>query len=151
MLTHNPQRFGPGLEPVIAGLAELHGETWKRAPDPALLELCRLRVAALLGARDLDSGARPGTAVDVDPDKVAALDDWPRSALFDERERAFLDFTEQFVTSVRDISDDQIEALCAHDDEASVCAFVAALYVLELTQRTALVAGVVLNPEEVTS
>jgi alkylhydroperoxidase family enzyme len=149
MLTDQPQRFGEDLEPVISGLGDLHGELWERVPDPDLLELCRLRVAALLGARDGGVGARPGGDLAIDADKLAALDDWAESPLFDARERAYLDFTEQFVTSVSEITDAQVEALREYDDQMSVRIFVAALYVLELSQRAAIVSDVVLNPQEV--
>jgi alkylhydroperoxidase family enzyme len=89
-------------------------------------------------------------AAALDEGKVGALGDWESSPRFDARERAYLEFTEQFVTSVRQVDDDQVAALCAHDAPADVCGFIAALYVLELTQRVDLVSGAVLSEREVT-
>jgi alkylhydroperoxidase family enzyme len=132
----------------VSALDMLHRSIWELAPDPATLELCRLRIARLLGSVEaLRWRAEAVTGV-LDEDKVDALDEWESSARFDARERAYLDFTEQFVTSVRHIDDAQVAALCAHDTAADVCAFIDALYVLELTQRVDLVAAAVLREKE---
>ena len=138
------------LADVPAGGAELlalQATVWDTARDPQLLELCRLRVAALL--RDEDASqwrSPPATAAGLDEGKVDALEDWRSSPLFDARERAYIDFTEQFVTSVRHVSDEQVAALCAHDDDESVREFVSALYALETIQRAALVSTTIFLP-----
>jgi hypothetical protein len=61
------------------------------------------------------------------------------------RERAYLDFTEQFVTSVGNISDTQVEALLAHDPPEDVYAFAGALYAAEMTRRAEIVSEAVLG------
>jgi alkylhydroperoxidase family enzyme len=133
----------------VRALEQLHESIWELAPDPVILELCRLRVASLLGSKTMLAW-RPPAAVarGLDEAKVAALGDWDSSALFDARERAYLAFTEQFVTSVRHIDDAQVAALCAHDAPTDVCAFIDALYVVELSQRVDLVSDAVMQGEE---
>ena len=135
---------------VVRNLDDVHAAVWSSAADPGLLELCRLRAAAMLGAADALAWRSP-VALDagLDEAKVAALDDWAAASCFDARERAYLDFTEQFVTSVSHVSDAQIAALCAHDSERDVATFISALYALEFTARLALVSTAVLRPGEV--
>jgi alkylhydroperoxidase family enzyme len=134
----------------VTALERLHDSVWALAPDPVMLEYCRLRVASLLGSEAMLRWRAPAAvARGLDETRVAALGDWDSSSLFDTRERAYLAFAEQFVTSVRHIDDAQVAALCAHDAPTEVCAFIDALYVLELTQRVDLVADAVLREEEV--
>jgi alkylhydroperoxidase family enzyme len=134
----------------VRALDRLHRSVWELTPDPVMLAFCRLRVASLLGSEEaLRWRAPAAVAGAMDESKVAALDDWDSCSLFDARERAYLGFTEQFVTSVRHIDDAQVAMLCSHDKPADVCAFIAALYVLELTQRVDLVADAVLSRQEV--
>jgi alkylhydroperoxidase family enzyme len=137
-------RLGELAGPAMRALDTLDASVWELAPDPAILELCRTRIAGMLGASDAQRRRTPAAAGVLEEEKVAALDDWETSPRFDQRERAYLEFTEQFVTSVRHLEDSQIDALCRHDSPADVCAFVAALYVLEITQRADLVSATVL-------
>ncbi len=66
--------------------------------DPVVLELCRLRVAQLVGC-DGELAVRSRPAVDgrLAEDAVAELASWPTAARFDDTTRACLGFTEQFV------------------------------------------------------
>ncbi len=135
---------------VLRNLDDVHAAAWESVSDPALLELCRLRAAAMLGASDALAWRSPiALAAGLDEAKVAALDDWADAPCFDAREHAYLDFTEQFVTSVSHVSDEQIAALCAHDAERDVATFITALYALEFTTRVALVSSAVLSGAEV--
>jgi alkylhydroperoxidase family enzyme len=112
----------------------------REVADRSLLELCRLRVAQLLHNAPVlrsDSSA-------VDPAKAESLGDWDRSPLFTPVERAHLAFTEQFVTSVGHVTREQVDALLEHAGADDVHSFVAALYVVELTQRLDMVARAVL-------
>ena len=93
---------------------------WRTAADPALLELCRIQVAALLG----DGPALEGE--------------------FDEAQRAHLDFAEQFVTHVAGITDADVDRLLQHDEPIDVYRFISALYVLEFSRRFELVTAAVL-------
>jgi alkylhydroperoxidase family enzyme len=96
--------------------------------DPPMLELCDLRVAALLGDEVGVTGAQPR-------EKVQALEEWPTSPLFSDAERAHLAFTEQFVTAVASVSDADVDALLAHAEPQEVFEFISALYVLEMRRR----------------
>lgn len=99
--------------------------------DPALLDLCRHRVAMLLG----DTGLVPRPAMSPDHRaKVADVAHWPTSELFDDRERACLAFTEQFVIDVAGMT----PSILAPVSEAlgdGVAVFVQALFLIDMTVR----------------
>lgn len=135
-------RFAPEVRDVIS---TLHGELWQ-ALDPEVLELCRLRIASLQA--DERESARPAPGAPVPPKKAAAIGDWPDSPLFNERERACLAFTEQFVGDVAGVSQGDIDALLAHFSPGEVQAFVSALLALDQHQRLALGLRMVLAPTE---
>jgi alkylhydroperoxidase family enzyme len=90
--------------------------------DPKIFGLCTERAFAMIEGDGTEPPAEEGS-----------------------RERAYLDFTEQFVTSVGDISDAQVEALLAHDSPEDVYAFAGALYAAEMTRRVAVVSSAVLG------
>jgi alkylhydroperoxidase family enzyme len=90
--------------------------------DAELLELCMGRIDAMLSGGE-----------------------WSEPGELGERERAYLDFAEQFSLSVGDIPEAQVEALLAFDSDEDVCRFVGALYPLELSRRVELVASEVLR------
>lgn len=125
----------------------LYRAGWQVA-DPVLLELCRLRVAALFGDRRA-SGFRSGAALDagLTEDKVAALDAWRTAAVFSERERACLAFAEQFVADAKRVTDDLVDALLAHLTPRQCYAFVRALWAVEATLRLGLVLDVDPDPD----
>ena len=68
-----------------------------------------------------------------------------RPAEVSDRESAYLDFTEQFVTSVGTVSDGQVDALLAEDSPEDVYAFAGALYAAEMTRRVEIVSRAVLG------
>jgi hypothetical protein len=134
------------LQPGPSAKLERANAVARESTDPALLELCRCLVVTLL-----DPGANPrssrGEAPEIEAAKLSALGNWANSAAFSPLERAALDYTEQFMTSVSTMSDDQVEALRAHLDDAAVYAFAAALYVIEMTERLRMVSGAVLGED----
>jgi len=117
-----------GMERLNRLLPELGEEAVKleqtawEVVDQDLLLLCRERVMAMLSGEGGE-----------DPEELSA------------RERAYLDFTEQFVFSVSSISDAQVDALLEHSSADEVNAFVYCLYVVEMTERVNIVAGKVLR------
>ena len=125
-------------------LERAHDVATATVPDPAVFELCRARLAELLG--------HPATAVDpvVQPEeaKRATLPDWRQSGAFTEKERAHLDFTEQYVMSVAALTDAQVDALLAHGSALEVHTFIVALYVTEFRMRLSLVASAVLGDDD---
>ena len=87
-------------------------EVAREQVDPKLFALCTDRAFAMIEGRQAE-----------------------RPAGLDDRESAYLDFTEQFVTSVGTISDAQVDALLAEDSPEDVYAFAGALYAAEMTRR----------------
>lgn len=138
------------LKPDCAnGLRELRASAWDGA-DPVILELCRLRVADLLGdttglARRTPHAIENG----LEEETVAALADWPDSPLFGEAERAHLAVAEQYVTAVAGIRQEDIDALLRHRDETEVYGFLAGLYLVEMEMRLRMTASAMLEATEV--
>lgn len=129
----------------FAAAVEVHRTMWERA-DPVLLELARLRIAQLLGA---PSSTRNELARErgLDEAKITALPRWPSSPLYDERERACLTVTEQFMVDVNGVSDAHVDELLEHMSTSECNAFVSALWAFEQMQRLCLVLGVEPPPE----
>lgn len=89
---------------------ELFMEDYQRALrnlDPTLAEICRLRVAAMVES-DFDQSVRYAPAIEagLTDEKIAQIPNYPTSELFSERERACLEFTEQWVIQSSSIDDD---------------------------------------------
>lgn len=112
---------------TLAALDAAHDAAW-RAVDTELLVLCRQRMAML-------RRHEPTLASMSDTD-LATLRRWPTSPVFDERQRAALEFTEQYLLDVASLDDAQVEALGAHLGDEGLVDFVHALLVIE--QRMAL-------------
>ncbi len=121
---------------VADNLADIHGLAWE-VVDPALLDLCRLRVAMLLGCRSeleiLNS--------DLSSEKIASLAQWPSSSLFNECEKSCLRFVEEFVVDVSSIPDSSAFAVRDHLGEEGFVNFVNALLVVEQRIRLQIVWG----------
>ncbi len=100
-----------------AALEAMLERAWEAAPAD-LLELCRRRIRELIGADVPAAGPPPP-----------------------ERYRSHLALTEQFVRSVSAVTDAQVEALRRPGADREVYEFVAALYVLDLSERFDLLAG----------
>jgi alkylhydroperoxidase family enzyme len=114
--------------------------------DPATLELCKLRIAALLdGGPDLEKTRTESYGPH--QEKVAALATWWTSELFSEPERAKIAFTEQFVVSVHSMTDDDVDALLEYFSEEEVYQFVSAIYALDATTRARIVARAVFGDD----
>ena len=109
----------------------------RAAMDPALLELCRLRIAGLLGD-DAEAAARPWGAVHAE--KVALLAEWPGADAFDDRDRAALALAEQFVLDVGGVVTGPL-AESAGVLGAEVGPLVQGLYLLDVGQRVQIVLG----------
>lgn len=128
-----PDRIRTAIPEAATSLDELNERAWASV-DPQLLELCRLRIAALLG--DAPGLAyRTPAAAGLDEAKVAALSSWWTSDGFTPAERARLAFTEQFVTSVSSMSDSDVAPLLVDDDGPGVYQFASAIYVIDMTTR----------------
>lgn len=100
------------LRPDLAAEhARLLDALWEHA-DPVLLELCRLRMAKLLGAATAQAERSPeAVAAGLDEQLVERLPSWPTDPAFTEAQRTALAFTEQFVIDHHGITDDHVSAL----------------------------------------
>lgn len=104
----------------------------KRLLDPVLLELVRLRVAQMHGARFPLASRRPeALAAGLDEAKVAQLDRWWQSPAFSDTERACLRFAEQFVLDAKATSDEQMRPVVAALGEKDTVALALALAIFD--------------------
>jgi AhpD family alkylhydroperoxidase len=96
----------PNLAAELRAFDEL---LWSGGPiDPALLELCRLRIAGLHGCAA--ERARRRTAL-VGDSKRVAVDRWRESDAFSERERAALALAEKFALEPHAATDADVAAV----------------------------------------
>lgn len=123
------------LRPDAARELDRVNEVAWNTVDPALLELIRLRMAWLVGARD-HAHAR---GIGLPEQKVRDLAAYSTSAEFSKVERDCLAFAEQFVMDVSQTSSEMRDTLAGHFGQDSVKDFVTAVYVVEFTQRLQLV------------
>ncbi len=94
----------------------------RRSPlDPVLRSLITVRVSQINGCRfcvDINSATlaqRAGSQA-----KVEALDAWPDSPLFDERERAALQYAEAMTDSSRRVTDPMVDRLRRFFDDDAI-------------------------------
>jgi alkylhydroperoxidase family enzyme len=116
-----------GLKPeVYESLRRTLMLTWQ-ITDSRLLDLCRLRVAQMVGARAEIAGAGEQLLMD--------LEDWPSSSAFSRRERAALSFAEQYHLDHKRITGEQREELARHLSRREVVNFVWALHMNDAYAR----------------
>ena len=118
---------------LFAAWREFAGLFWeKRLVDPVLLELCRLRIAQLHGARHPLSIRTPeARAAGLDEAKLATLAEWWKQPGFSDLERACLRFAEQFVLDAQAMSDEEARPVVAALGEAGTVAFIEALAIFD--------------------
>lgn len=123
-------------------LAGLIGAAWEEV-DPVLVELCRLRIATLLGyTAELERRSDRARAAGLTDAKIAALPSWPAAPGFSAAERSCLAVAEQFVIDANGVTEGQVAELCEHLGAAGCYAFVQAVSALETFQRACLTLGV---------
>lgn len=137
-------------QPAVAEhLADAHEQVWASL-DPVLLEMVRLRIAQLL-SNDAELAVRTpaATAAGFDDDLAAELSRWYSSPRFGPRERACLDFVEQWVVDVASVTDAQAAAVTDVLGAEGLASFAAAVLVLEQRQRLRLAWSKLFAPLEV--
>lgn len=116
---------------------------WDQA-DPVLLELCRLRMAKLMGAdAALAERSSPAVTAGLTEDLVDRLPAWPTDPDFTDAHRVALAFTEQLVIDHHGITDDHVDALAAHLGPDGVVVLTTALGVWDNQHRLDMALGVV--------
>jgi alkylhydroperoxidase family enzyme len=122
---------GSPLGDVHNEMAAAHSAAWG-AVDPVLLELCRVRIAMLLGCEAEVLARTPeAIAAGLDEQSLVALSNWPTSELFGERERAVLAFTEHYLLDVASLPDETAVAVRDQLGDAGLQNFVSALLIVE--------------------
>lgn len=117
---------------VVEQLDAAHDAAWAAVPAD-VLELCRLRVAQLLGCSAELAQRTEGCGV-VEA-TIAELPLWPTSSRFSARERACLAFCEQFVIDVATLDDSLAAAATDQLGAQGFVDFVSGLLVIEQRQR----------------
>jgi AhpD family alkylhydroperoxidase len=129
---HQERKYGQVLKPALlwgrvpklfVAIAALYGVVDRRGSplDPVLRSLVTVRVSQLNGCRfcvDINSAtlaARAGSMA-----KVAALEAWRESDLFDAREKAALEYAEAMTDSSRRVTDRMVERLRNFFDEEAI-------------------------------
>jgi alkylhydroperoxidase family enzyme len=133
------------LRPDLYGpFREFYAVFWRdRLVDPVVLELCRLRVAQLLGcASELHVRYDPAVRAGLTEEMVDELARWPTSEHFTDARRAALAFAEQFVIDPQGIKGAVRDELRAHFALPEVVAITEALALFDGFIRFRLVLGV---------
>jgi alkylhydroperoxidase family enzyme len=134
-----------GLRPVAyERFRELYGGLWDPAViDLRLLELCRLRIATIVGC-DGERAVRFSDAVDagVTEADVAALPAWPSSPRFSPAERAAIAYAEQYVMDPHELTDEHFATLHEHLDEPALATLSLAVAMFDALARFRLALGV---------
>ena len=132
---------GLASEPVEQ-LTALH-QVIDESVDPVIVELCRLRIAGLVGARSHVALRRPkATAAGLTEVKIAALANWPESPLFSTAERACLAFAELFCMGAYTVSEADVAAMLEHLSADECYALANGIWVMEAMARMTVVMGV---------
>ncbi len=130
------------LRPQACGLLVALNERVWQVSDPTLLELVRLRAAQLIGNPAALCVRCPYADADgASGAKILALPDYPSSPLFSPAERDTLAFTEQFLIDVGGTTAAARAELIAHFGAEGARGLVAAIYVVEFTQRLQMIAA----------
>jgi alkylhydroperoxidase family enzyme len=115
----------------------------KQLVDPVLLELCRLRIAALHGCEsELRVRYQPAQDAGLTEAKIAAIPDAADSPLFSEGERACIALAELFAIDPHAITDADAARVVAVLGDAGTVALVEALALFDGFIRFRLMLGV---------
>lgn len=136
----------PTLMALARAGADAFGYTATLRLDRALAQLVRLRVAQINNcAYCLNVHYQAAADVPVDPVKVRLLSAWWETTLFDEAERAALDYTER-LTRAADATAEQPfqvvhDELVRHFDSASIVELVGVVINMNIWTRLKLAEG----------
>lgn len=115
----------------------------RRLVEPVILELCRIRVAQILGCAAEERRRTPqAVAAGLDEELVAAVADWKGSPRLSDAQRACLRLAEGFVLDPHGVSDADAAAVAAHLPPKEMMALIEALAVFDGFTRFRLILGV---------
>jgi alkylhydroperoxidase family enzyme len=126
-----------------AALRDIDDALWAQdLVSPVVLEMCRLRIAQILGcAAALERRTPQATAAGLDETLVASLARWTAASGFDSRTRTCLEYAEQLLIDAQGVGDEQAQAVIAEIGEAGFLVLTYACGLFETTQRARLVLG----------
>lgn len=134
-----------GLTPTAyAAYRRLEEALWDRALlDPALVELCRLRVAQLVGCgAELTVRHDEARAAGLAEAKIDELRQWPTSSHYTDADRAVLNFTEKFVIDASSVDDDDCAAVRAQLSDPEIAALTTAVAMFDAMARFQVALGI---------
>jgi hypothetical protein len=96
-----------------AALRDVENAVWNQTlVSPSILELCRLRIAQILGCTVALEHRTPQALADRFDEALAdSLTSWPTSGCFDRRMRACLAYAEQLLVDAQEVSDELCSAV----------------------------------------
>ena len=126
-----------------AALRDVDDALWTQdLVSPVILEMCRLRVAQILGCTAAFERRTPeATAAGLDETLVASLARWTADPSFDSRTRACLEYAEQLLVDARGVDDEQARDVITEIGEGGFLVLTYACGLFETTQRARLVLG----------
>ena len=126
-----------------AALRDVEYAVWNQTlVSPILLELCRLRIAQILGCTVALEHRTPQALADRFDEAMAdSLTSWPNSGCFDRRARACLGYAEQLLVDAQEVSDELCGAVIDELGEGGFLVLTYACGLFETTQRARLVLG----------
>jgi len=114
-----------------------------RLLDPIVLELCRLRVAQVLGCESEERVRyAPARDAGLSEELVARLAGWPDDPVFTDAQRASLAFAEQFVVDPHGLDDEGRDAVIDHLGVSGLVALCEALALFDGFCRFRTILGV---------
>ncbi len=126
-----------GARPELAAAHERLMDTlWAGSVSPVTLELCRLRMATLLGSQVALTERTPAAlAAGLTEERIGRLSLWATDPSFTAEERACIAFAEQFVLDHDHISADDVHQLTELLTPEGVVTFTTALITWENQHR----------------
>jgi len=112
--------------------------------DASIIEMCRLRIATLLGC-DATTVQGSHDRASLSAGKLAALPLYPTSELFSAHERACIAFAEQYVLDPHALTDDDFSRLREQLDDKQIATLTLAAAIFDAMTRFQVALGV--NPD----
>jgi alkylhydroperoxidase family enzyme len=126
-----------------AVLVDIEAALWQQdAISPLLLELCRLRIAQLLGCDVALAHRTPeAIAAGLDESLVSSLSQWPTDARFSGQARVCLGYAERLLMDAQGVSDEEADRVIDAVGQGGFLVLAYACGLFETTQRARLIVG----------
>jgi alkylhydroperoxidase family enzyme len=126
-----------------AALADIETALWQqKVIAPLLLELCRLRIAQLLGCGVALVHRTPeAVAAGLDENLVSLLPQWPTDTSFSDQARVCLGYAEQLLIDAQGVSDEEADRVIDAVGQGGFLVLTYACGLFETTQRARLTIG----------